>query len=294
MRRNKKRYKVLIRSWLLVYLFWRAGVTGLVPVFAMLVILGCGKINRYEAVRAAARAPYIAFWHGNAGKLCGSFIPKIAAELAIPSSQNGQCDVRVAAVLAKVPFAERVPRSVGAFTFKVIDVKLESDYATAILLYRDGAQSLAAPIRLDYLDGKWRVATHSILGVVGSCPHGIYHRYCSSVVQRAFLLVGGSAVSGLPSLISAPSFVQRAGKREQAVFEYGDKVFVSTGCLACHRIGPQGNSGPGSELTHVGAELSEEEIEKSLIDTSPPMPSFRGLPKEKFEALARFLSLLRG
>lgn len=42
-----------------------------------------------------------------------------------------------------------------------------------------------------------------------------------------------------------------------------------------------------------GSTLSTRRIERALIDPSEPMPSFTHLPKGKFRALVRFLSLLR-
>jgi menaquinol-cytochrome c reductase cytochrome b/c subunit len=70
-------------------------------------------------------------------------------------------------------------------------------------------------------------------------------------------------------------------------------VVDQSGCLACHRIGDQGPAAPGPALTYVGSLLRARNIEHVLIDAEPPMPSFRGLPRTKFNALVRFLTLLR-
>ena len=88
-----------------------------------------------------------------------------------------------------------------------------------------------------------------------------------------------------------PSVVQEGGKRLEE-FDLGRTVAAQSGCLACHRIGEAGNPGPGPDLTHVGSRLPGAAIARTLIRPTEPMPSFRNLPKKKFEALVEFLSLL--
>jgi cytochrome c2 len=95
------------------------------------------------------------------------------------------------------------------------------------------------------------------------------------------------------SAIAAPPAVKRAGGRELAEFKLGRTVMAQSGCLACHRIGSDGNRGPGRSLTDVGSVLSRHGIEHALIDPSAPMPSFKHLPAAKFKALVEFLSELR-
>jgi menaquinol-cytochrome c reductase cytochrome b/c subunit len=96
-----------------------------------------------------------------------------------------------------------------------------------------------------------------------------------------------------PPLVPVPAAVKRTGGRELGDFEHGRLVFAQSGCEACRRIGDQGNSGPGPALTHIGARLSERQLEHALIDPRQPMPSFRHLPAAKLKALVEFLSLLR-
>jgi quinol---cytochrome c reductase cytochrome c subunit, bacillus type len=93
--------------------------------------------------------------------------------------------------------------------------------------------------------------------------------------------------------ISPPPAVKRAGDGELAQFELGQTVAAQSGCLACHRIGDVGNSGPGADLTHVGSKLALPRIERTMLSPTPPMPSFRHLPEAKLGALVRFLSLLQ-
>lgn len=73
----------------------------------------------------------------------------------------------------------------------------------------------------------------------------------------------------------------------------GAQVVTSEGCLGCHQIGTEGNSGPGPELTQIGSKLSKEEIEDVLVNPRPPMPSFSNLPDGDRAAIADYLSDLR-
>jgi hypothetical protein len=98
--------------------------------------------------------------------------------------------------------------------------------------------------------------------------------------------------ANLPS-IEAPTAVKLVGGRELHEFEVGAQVAVQSGCLACHRIGDQGNRRPGPELTYIGARLDESQIRRALISPFPPMPSFKNMPKAKLHALIRFLRLLK-
>lgn len=72
----------------------------------------------------------------------------------------------------------------------------------------------------------------------------------------------------------------------------GELVYEQSGCAACHRIGPVGNSEPGRRLTHVGSRLTAREIRHALVEPVAPMPLFR-LPPAKMRALVAYLSRLR-
>ena len=102
-------------------------------------------------------------------------------------------------------------------------------------------------------------------------------------------------VTGGPTLIavSPPPAVVHAGGRQLAEFEQGRMVTAQSGCLACHRIGQNGNYGPGPDLTHIGSKLSVRGIEHAIIDPTAPMPSFKNLPAAKFKAAVTFLHDLR-
>jgi menaquinol-cytochrome c reductase cytochrome b/c subunit len=79
-----------------------------------------------------------------------------------------------------------------------------------------------------------------------------------------------------------------------AQYEPGKLVTAQSGCLACHKIGENGNDGPGPELTDIGDKLFPAAIERTLDNPTAPMPSYRNLPAEKKEALVAFLSQLKG
>ena len=79
-----------------------------------------------------------------------------------------------------------------------------------------------------------------------------------------------------------------------AQYEPGKLVTAQSGCLACHKIGENGNGGPGPELTDIGLKLYPAAIERTLDNPTAPMPSYRELPAEKKEALVQFLSQLKG
>jgi menaquinol-cytochrome c reductase cytochrome b/c subunit len=77
-------------------------------------------------------------------------------------------------------------------------------------------------------------------------------------------------------------------------YEAGKLVAAQSGCLACHKIGENGNDGPGPELTDIGNRLAQGAIRRTLDNPTPPMPSYRDLPEEKKTALVEFLAQLKG
>lgn len=75
-------------------------------------------------------------------------------------------------------------------------------------------------------------------------------------------------------------------------YEEGKQVVAGAGCLACHKLGENGNDGPGVELTHIGRTVPRAAILRSVEIGPGIMPSFRDLPQGKLEALADFLASL--
>jgi menaquinol-cytochrome c reductase cytochrome b/c subunit len=83
---------------------------------------------------------------------------------------------------------------------------------------------------------------------------------------------------------------------ERQTFMAGELVVGQTGCGACHKIGENGNDGPGPNLTHIGSMLPAAAIASTLRNPTAPMPSFKNLAKNsptKFKDLVGFLSLLQ-
>jgi menaquinol-cytochrome c reductase cytochrome b/c subunit len=110
----------------------------------------------------------------------------------------------------------------------------------------------------------------------------------------AFLTYSG-ANAGSPTTIEMPTpkAVQAAGGQTLAEYEAGKKVVAQSGCLACHKIGDNGNDGPGPQLTNVATRLPPQAIARTLVNPTAPMPSFKNLPPAKFKAAVAFLSQLK-
>jgi menaquinol-cytochrome c reductase cytochrome b/c subunit len=104
-----------------------------------------------------------------------------------------------------------------------------------------------------------------------------------TIIAMAFLTFLG-ATAGSPTQIDLEVAPQ---------FEAGKEVAAQSGCLACHKLGDNGNDGPGPELTEIGAKLPAEAIRRTLINPSGVMPPFGDLPKEKFDNLVKFLASLQ-
>jgi menaquinol-cytochrome c reductase cytochrome b/c subunit len=79
-----------------------------------------------------------------------------------------------------------------------------------------------------------------------------------------------------------------------AEYEAGKLVVAQSGCLACHKIGHNGNDGPGPDLTDIADKLPRAAILRTLENPTAPMPSFAGMPEDKKNAMVDFLSQLRG
>ena len=107
-----------------------------------------------------------------------------------------------------------------------------------------------------------------------------------TILTMAYLTIEG-ALAGSPTDIEM--------KVEQRL-EPGKAVAASSGCLGCHRIGENGNAGPGPPLTDVGDRLPRQAIARTLVNPTAPMPSYSRLRQnepEQFNQLVEFLSSLR-
>src|SRR5271167_3472977 len=88
-----------------------------------------------------------------------------------------------------------------------------------------------------------------------------------TIILIAYLTYQG-ATAGSPTVIelATPQSVIQAGGTELAEFEAGKKAVAQSGCLACHKIGDNGNAGPGPNLTHIGARIPRAAIARTLVN----------------------------
>jgi ubiquinol-cytochrome c reductase cytochrome b subunit/menaquinol-cytochrome c reductase cytochrome b/c subunit len=114
------------------------------------------------------------------------------------------------------------------------------------------------------------------------------------ICAMAYLTYAG-ALAGPPTQIDlpTPAAVTQQGAASVAMFNNGRAVVAGSGCLACHAIGENGNHGPGPNLTHIGNRLPSGAIARTLVNPTAPMPSFKGLPPQKFNQAVYFLSNLK-
>jgi menaquinol-cytochrome c reductase cytochrome b/c subunit len=110
----------------------------------------------------------------------------------------------------------------------------------------------------------------------------------------AFLTYEG-ANAGTPTalVIATPAAVTQQGPAAVAQFNEGRLVVAQSGCEACHKIGENGNNGPGPELTKIASRLPRQGIARTLVNPTAPMPSFKNLPPKKFAAVVDFLAQLK-
>jgi mono/diheme cytochrome c family protein len=251
------------------------------------------------AIERAAVAPLNAVLKQEPGALCAAFVPSVAEKLVHASAPGVPCEAGAASVFAetassdaKVTVLEDAKPSVkrldvvgahATLTFTAeLAVSVRGASKTTVRLEQFGPQL----VQLEELAGVWLVSSAARLAAVcalGNCAAG----------ASELLFTDGEPRMIATALVPVPAAVRRAGGAEERQFKQGARVLAQSGCLACHRIGSDGNRGPGQNLTHVGASLSEAEIEHAITHARAPMPSFARLPAAKLRALVRFLSLLR-
>jgi len=107
----------------------------------------------------------------------------------------------------------------------------------------------------------------------------------ATVAAMTYLTVLG-ALAGAPTEIDLKVAPQ---------FEKGKSVMASSGCLGCHKVGENGNA-LGPNLTHIGDRLGKDAIERTLVNPTPPMPSYNKLRQSKpqqFDQLIKFVASLK-
>jgi menaquinol-cytochrome c reductase cytochrome b/c subunit len=103
-----------------------------------------------------------------------------------------------------------------------------------------------------------------------------------TIIAMAYLTYLG-ATAGPPSEVDLET---------SAALEPGKEVVAQSGCLACHKLGENGNDGPGPELTDIGSRIPRNAIARSLEVGPGIMPSYSGLPPQKQQQLTAFLASL--
>ncbi len=108
----------------------------------------------------------------------------------------------------------------------------------------------------------------------------------ATIGAMAYLSILG-ALAGSPTEIDKPA---------PPGLEKGQEVTASSGCLGCHTIGENGNA-LGPNLTNVGARLGKDAIARTLVNPTPPMPTYRRMRQdnpEQFRQLVEYVASLRG
>ena len=113
----------------------------------------------------------------------------------------------------------------------------------------------------------------------------------TTIAAMAYLTYSG-AHTGSPNSVDLKPPANLTAAQKQT-WQAGADVVGESGCLACHVIGENGNNGPGPVLTNIANTVPAAQIASTLRNPTPPMPSFKDLPADKFNDLVYFLSTLQ-
>jgi menaquinol-cytochrome c reductase cytochrome b/c subunit len=121
-----------------------------------------------------------------------------------------------------------------------------------------------------------------------------------NLMRRPIALTAGIAtiaamayLSVLGALAGAPTEIELATSPQH---EEGKEITASAGCLACHKIGENGNT-LGPNLTEVGSRLGPPAIARTLVNPTSPMPSYQEFQREnpeQFDKLVQYVASLKG
>jgi quinol---cytochrome c reductase cytochrome c subunit, bacillus type len=107
----------------------------------------------------------------------------------------------------------------------------------------------------------------------------------ATIAAMAYLTILG-ALAGSPTEIDQPA---------PPGLKRGQEVMASSGCLGCHKVGENGNT-LGPNLTHIGDKLGKDAIARTLVNPTPPMPSYGTFQKEnpkQFDQLVQYVASLK-
>jgi ubiquinol-cytochrome c reductase cytochrome b subunit/menaquinol-cytochrome c reductase cytochrome b/c subunit len=107
----------------------------------------------------------------------------------------------------------------------------------------------------------------------------------ATIAAMAYLTILG-ATAGSPTEIdkAAPPGLKR-----------GQEVMASSGCLGCHKVGENGNT-LGPNLTEIGDKLGKDAIARTLVNPTPPMPSYQKFQQQnpkQFDQLVQYVASLK-
>jgi len=112
-----------------------------------------------------------------------------------------------------------------------------------------------------------------------------------ATITGIFVIVAMGYLTYLGAAAGSPNEIDMV---VPARFEPGKLAVAQSGCLACHKIGENGNGGPGPNLSKIGQKLPKAAILRTLDNPTAPMPSFKNMPQQKKNDLADFLASLKG
>jgi ubiquinol-cytochrome c reductase cytochrome b subunit/menaquinol-cytochrome c reductase cytochrome b/c subunit len=112
-----------------------------------------------------------------------------------------------------------------------------------------------------------------------------------TIAAMAYLTYSGAHTGSPNSVDMKPPANLTAAELQK--WRAGADVVGESGCLACHVLGENGNNGPGPVLTNIANTVPAAQIASTLRNPTPPMPSFKDLPADKFNDLVYFLSTLQ-
>jgi menaquinol-cytochrome c reductase cytochrome b/c subunit len=110
-----------------------------------------------------------------------------------------------------------------------------------------------------------------------------------ATVAGIFTIAAMAYLSYLGASAGSPTEIELKVAKQ---YEPGKLVVAQAGCLACHKFGENGNDGPGPNLTRIADRLPKEAIARTLENPTAPMPSYRDMPPEQFNAMVDFLAQL--
>src|SRR3712207_13935 len=92
-----------------------------------------------------------------------------------------------------------------------------------------------------------------------------------TIAAMGYLTYLGAA-AGAPTEIDmgTPEAIRAQGPQVVAQYEQGKQVTAQSGCLACHKIGENGNDGPGPELSDIATRLPSQAIARTLVNPTAP------------------------